>query len=385
MKILQVVPTYWPAERYGGPIHSVHGLSRALVEQGHEVTVATTNVDGAQRLEPDNGAAKCVDGVAVRYFKVGFGQRLYWSLDMLKFLHRHTGEFDVVHCHSVFLLPTSFARYFASRFKVPCIISPRGMLVDSLIRARSSFIKRSWIRLFEKRNLAMSSFIHVTAEKEREELSNLGLELAKTRMIPNGVRQPENVPECPLPDAWSGFRILALGRLSWKKRLDKLLLALQELPQATLLVVGPDDQGLGNELKAQARNLQVSEQLIIMAAVKEEKWYLYQNADVLALPSDSENFANVVLEAMMVGCPVLVSEQVGAADIVSQFDAGIVFDGSVEALVDALKKLTKDQAMANRMGQQGRVAAARFQWQQLVVEYENLYRDAMGQTANAIV
>ena len=46
MKILHVVPTYYPATRYGGPIRSVHGLASALASQGHDVHVYTTNVDG---------------------------------------------------------------------------------------------------------------------------------------------------------------------------------------------------------------------------------------------------------------------------------------------------------------------------------------------------
>ena len=43
MKILHVVPTYYPATRYGGPIRSVHGLASALASQGHDIHVYTTN------------------------------------------------------------------------------------------------------------------------------------------------------------------------------------------------------------------------------------------------------------------------------------------------------------------------------------------------------
>jgi hypothetical protein len=46
MWLLHVVPTYFPAVRYGGPIHSVHGLCAALAARGHDVHVFTTNVDG---------------------------------------------------------------------------------------------------------------------------------------------------------------------------------------------------------------------------------------------------------------------------------------------------------------------------------------------------
>jgi glycogen synthase len=49
MRILQVIPTYLPALRYGGPIIAVHSLCRALVARGNAVDVFTTNVNGARR------------------------------------------------------------------------------------------------------------------------------------------------------------------------------------------------------------------------------------------------------------------------------------------------------------------------------------------------
>jgi len=42
MRILEVIPSYLPATRYGGPIFSTHALSKALVERGHTVEVYTT-------------------------------------------------------------------------------------------------------------------------------------------------------------------------------------------------------------------------------------------------------------------------------------------------------------------------------------------------------
>ena len=44
MKLICVTPSYWPAFQYGGPIASVHGLNKALVKKGVDVTVYTTNV-----------------------------------------------------------------------------------------------------------------------------------------------------------------------------------------------------------------------------------------------------------------------------------------------------------------------------------------------------
>ena len=68
MKILHVVPTYYPAVRYGGPIRSVHGLASALAAQGHDVHVYTTNVDGEGVLPVPLDRPVQLDGVNVWYF-----------------------------------------------------------------------------------------------------------------------------------------------------------------------------------------------------------------------------------------------------------------------------------------------------------------------------
>src|SRR3974390_979633 len=107
MKILHVVPTYYPAVRYGGPIRSVHGLASALAVQGHEVHVYTTNVDGNGVLPVPIGHPVRLDGVKGWYFATSLGRRLYRSLGMHQALESNVTSFDIVHLHSVFLWPTS--------------------------------------------------------------------------------------------------------------------------------------------------------------------------------------------------------------------------------------------------------------------------------------
>ena len=68
MRLLHVVPTYFPAVRYGGPIHSVHGLCAALAARGHDVHVFTTNVDGPGDSVVPLGKPVSMDGVNVWYF-----------------------------------------------------------------------------------------------------------------------------------------------------------------------------------------------------------------------------------------------------------------------------------------------------------------------------
>ena len=95
-----------------------------------------------------------------------------------------------MHLHSVFLFPTWAGARAAARAGVPYVLSPRGMLVGDLIKRRSAAIKWTWIRLIERRNLAQAARIHVTSEEERRALVDLGLSLAPTAIIPNGVDAP---------------------------------------------------------------------------------------------------------------------------------------------------------------------------------------------------
>jgi glycogen synthase len=68
MRILNIIPTYLPAVRYGGPAVSVHGLCRALADRGHDVHVFTTSVDGPNDLAVPVGVPLERDGVKVTYF-----------------------------------------------------------------------------------------------------------------------------------------------------------------------------------------------------------------------------------------------------------------------------------------------------------------------------
>jgi hypothetical protein len=79
MRILHVVPSYYPATRYGGTIRSVHGLCAGLASCDHDVQVLTTNVDGPGVSDVPLDRPVMRDGVAIHYCSVGLGRRLYRS------------------------------------------------------------------------------------------------------------------------------------------------------------------------------------------------------------------------------------------------------------------------------------------------------------------
>jgi glycosyltransferase involved in cell wall biosynthesis len=384
VRILHVVPTYHPATRYGGPIVSVHELCAALARRGHDVHVFTTNVDGPRDSDVPIGRPVVLDGVSVWYFGVPSLRRIYWSPSMGAALDAKAGAFSVVHTHSVFLWPTWAAARQAVAHAVPYVVSPRGMLVKRLIDQRSAFAKRAWIRLIERRNLARASAVHATSEAEMSDMQHLGLELPPIRVIPNGVGESAEaaaVTQSVVPRELDTLLrsqvqlLLCLGRIMWKKGIDRVVRALVAVPEAHLVVVGTDEDGYTDVLRLLARELGVERRVHIFGPLfGAAKQHLYREADLFVLASHSENFGNVVLEAMAQGCPVVVTPEVGAAPIVTESGAGIVSDGEPESLAASISQLLSDHAARNRMGTLGRQAVAqRFGWDHVASQMESLY------------
>lgn len=360
MRILHVVPTYLPATRYGGPIASVHGLCRALAGRGHDVHVFTTNVDGAGVSDVPLGAPVSLHNVNVHYFASAF-RRLYYSPSMKRAL-RGVAEFDIVHLHSVFLWPTYAAARAAERAGKPYVVSPRGMLVPELIARKSSLAKRVWIRLFEEHTLLHSSIVHFTSQRERDDARRADVAIPGAVIIPNGVelcleRAQEHSDE-----------LLFLGRINWKKGLDRLMEAMRLLPDARLAVAGNDEENYRASLP------RLDNVRFVGPVTGQAKHDLLRRAAVLVLPSYSENFGNVVLEAMAVGTPVVVTPEVGLAAEVERSGAGVVTPNEPAQLAAVLRELLANPERRAAMGRGGRAAVeARYTWERIAAQMEEVY------------
>jgi glycosyltransferase involved in cell wall biosynthesis len=380
VRVLHVVPTYLPAWRHGGPILAVHGLAKALVARGHEVTVFTTDVHGAGCLDVPLGTPVEIDGVTVWYFPVGFPRRLYRSAAMRAALARQLASTDLVHLHSVFLWPTYAAARAACRAGVPYLLAPRGMLVGDLLRRRGRLRKRLWIELVERRTLERAAGLHLTSELEATEAARLGLSLPPVWIVPNGVEPPSPSTETELSPAVRAslarpLLLLYLGRVSWKKGLDRLIRALAHVPGATLAVAGNDEEGYRGTLESIGREAGVADRVLFPGAVHgADKAALLRGAAALVLPSYSENFGNAVLEAMAAGTPVVVTPEVGLAGLVEETGAGVVVAGDPPLLGAALGRLLDDPAGRQAMGRRGaETAARRYGWAGIAAQMEEVY------------
>src|SRR5262245_56505714 len=245
MRILHVVPTYLPAVRYGGPIFAVHGLCRALAARGHELQVFTTNRDGPGVTPTPIGTSVDLDGVQIRYFAIPLLRRLYWAPALGRALHHEIGKVDIVHLHTVFLWPTWAAARAARNARVPYVLSPRGMLIKDLIARRSRLAKSVWIHLIERANVEQAGALHLTSQLEATEIERFGWGLPRLVIVPNAVDEPisetGNIASDVEAITSEQPLVLFLGRLTWKKGLDRLLHAFAHTQSGILAVVSPDE------------------------------------------------------------------------------------------------------------------------------------------------
>jgi glycosyltransferase involved in cell wall biosynthesis len=383
LKLLHVAASYLPAVRYGGTIVSVHGLCRALAQRGHEVHVYTTSVDGDRDSNVPHDTPVNLDGVNVWYFRSSRLRRLYWAPPLRRMLRSHIREFDIVHTHAIYLWPLWTAARVAQQAGVPYVVSPRGMLEKQLIEQKSALWKAGLIGFIERRTLEQAAAVHVTSTREADQAAAFGFQLPAVRVIPNGVAmEPPSggrVADAILSITSGGPFALYLGRVNWKKGLDRLIAALPHAGRLRLVIAGNDEEDYTPQLMEAARHAGVVDRVIFAGPVHgADKAALLASARVLVLPSYSENFGNVVVEAMAAGCPVVVTPEVGIAESVARIGAGVVVEGDAAGLGGAMAAVANDERGRQEMAVRGRAAAAsQFAWPVVAAQMEELYQSVL--------
>lgn len=384
MRILHITPYYYPAVRYGGPVRSVHGLCKNLVRLGHDIHVLTTNLDGPSTVGQPLGVPVGVDGVKVWYFPSPYGKRLFFSPEMGNKLSREIDDFDLLHIHTFFNWPSYIAASAAVRYNVPYILSPRGMLVKDLVRLKNRWVKSAWIRIIGRRIVENAARIHATTDAEAEEIRRFRFNLPPVLVLPVGLNTQDR--PCGPPGPVSAVvktlsdkkpLLLFLGRVNWKKGLDRLIPALSYVKTAHLAVAGNDEENYRPVLDRLARKHQVADRITFTGPIRgEAKRELFKEASVFILPSYSENFGVAVLEAMAAGVPVVVTPEVGLARAVEEAGAGLVLPGDPETLGAGLQALLADPGRLREMGTRGRgLAATRFAWCGIATEMARVYNE----------
>jgi len=175
---------------------------------------------------------------------------------------------------------------------------------------------------------------------------------------------------------------LFLGRLDTAhKGLDLLLeaFAIAALPEARLVLVGPDWRGSLSRLQEQTTQLGLADRVVFTGPIYgEEKWAYLAGADIFLHPSRWEGSSFSVLEALAMGKPVLVSQAADPGEL-GTLKAGLIVEPNMEALTSALRDLAMtDQEDLVQMGEQAKkIVKEHYCWRNIAKNIVEAYGRAV--------
>lgn len=381
MNILQIIPHYLPAERYGGPLRVAHSLSKEFSNNGHQVIVLTTNLAGPnQALDVLTDEPIKLQDITVYYEPTilsqywGFSPRLFWrAMQKMKWA-------DVVLVHAHYQFVNWAGAWLARKTQTPYVIFAHGSLHRRGIAHKSKLRKRLYLRLFENRNLKDALFIAFNAKEEQHN----SLYATNGKIIPSGIDPTEfrNLPpkgqfRHRYPQLQGKTCFLFLGRLDIKhKGLDLLIPAFSEINRdfenLHLVLAGPDEDGGKDKITQQAQVHGLRDLSFTGMLSGQEKLAALQDADVFVLPSRFEGLSIALLEALYMGLPVLVTDQIGLSERVEQIGAGISVEAAREPIQQGLRQFIDPHRRNQMSGRGTQMIQARYTWsaisQQLLEE-----------------
>ncbi|MFP8905618.1 D-inositol-3-phosphate glycosyltransferase [Streptomyces atacamensis] len=378
-------------------------LARQLAAQGTEVEVFTRATTGG--LPP---AVELAPGVLVRHVEAGPYEGLAKEdlpAQLCAFTHgvmrawaRHRpGHYDLVHSH--YWLSGHVGWLAAERWGVPLVHAMHTMAKVKNAALAEGDTPEPPARVIGETQIvrAADRLIANTAEEAGELVHHYDADPARTAVVHPGVNLDRFRPadgraaaraRLGLPQ--DAFIPLFAGRIQPLKAPDVLLratrLLLDEDPSlrerlVVPVVGGPSGSGLAKpeQLQKLAACLGITDVVRFRPPVGQEllaDWY--RAASVLVMPSHSESFGLVAVEAQACGTPVVAASVGGLPVAVRDGVSGLLVDGHEPAgYARALRRLIDDRELAARMGEAAARHASGFGWDTAAATTAEVYAEAM--------
>lgn len=322
-------------------------LVRAYLAAGDEIEVVCLDKPGQPFLSGISCPVHALGQSALGRF--AFSPRLW------RWLHKNAGRFDGIVISGVWTFPGVALRAAARRAGTPYGVFAHGAL-DPWFNRRYplKYLKKLLYWPVQHAVLRDAMAVFFTTGIERD--------LAKSSFRPsrwNGVVVPYGIFDSgeserdsarqieafyrKLPQLRGRRYLLFLARIHEKKGCDLLLEAFAQLaaaaPDMDLVMAGPDQVKMQAGLKSQAEKRGIAGRVYWPGLIGGDlKWGALRACDAYVLPSHQENFGISVVEALSVGRPVLISNQVNIWPEIENDRVGLVDDDSLEGTVRLLRR-----------------------------------------------
>ena len=340
------IPTglFYPS-KLGGPSKTLYWLSKGLIAKGINVSVVTSNnfIEG-NIVDYDKWTN--LENIRIIYCKTK--SKFSFKIIYNSIIELH--KCDIVLLSSIFYLPLFIVALFAVLKNKKIIWSPRGELFDSAIRNNKA--KLIYIEII-KLLFAKKVIFHATSSEEQKYIKKYFGDNSESFIIPNYMELPEKQNRDEIIKNY----FLYVGRIAPIKALDKLFLGLAQSKSFMrsdfkLLIAGSIEKQFDEyydklQLILQNNN-SLKDKVIFLGSVQGvEKYKLYANAYFTLLVSHSENFGNVVIEALSQGTPIIASKGTPWDQLIIK-NAGFWIpndENSIANCVDEVMMMGKDEYM----------------------------------------
>lgn len=212
----------------------------------------------------------------------------------------------------------------------------------------------------------------------KDKLVSLGVQEETIRVLRNGVDlnlfQPVDRRQARAELGLTTRTLVSIGHLVPRKGHDLVIRATHAMPNTDLLLVGEGPEY--NNLLDLTRSLQMRERVRFLGRVPQHQLpTIYSAADALVLASSREGWANVLLEAMACGTPVVASNVWGTGEVVTCRAAGVLMEErSLDGIVDSVTRLFSNLPQR----EETRTYAERFSWDEPTMGQLAMFQEILG-------
>lgn len=364
MKILHTI--HCLNKSWGGPSVCTYQLVKALNQTG----TGTDLLSLSSNAEDD-----CIGtDPFIKYVEYDARTPLGVSRNFKQFLVENISRYDIVHVNTIWLWTTHDAVRVAKKHGMPVVLSLHGMLYPQALQV-SRWKKQLALPLFQRNDLRCADVLHATSMAELKSIRDFGLSQPVV-VLPNGIEIDAMPPVRQQVNKVRHFGFI--GRINRIKNIDTLLGAWAALGDKTsmckLSIIGSDDEVYENELRQFVVDRHLGNVEFAGFLSGERLAKATRELDYLVLPSKSENFGMVVIEALANGIPVIASTGTPWEELNSH-RCGWWIDCTTDTLAKTLAKaIDLQEADRIEMGRNGQMLVERnYTIREIALKFRLLY------------